>query len=147
MTGLIQRKQLTQCWLIDLNNGNSGVLKIGDFVAQSQTDLISNFSQRQIIAREGPGDDGDRASQHSLNRVIGQRLRVTRPFNSHGVRTDNIPPQNRRTGASRTIRLDPTVLRCGETFKLFSKVLNHIVTLCFTVDQNIQPKVFLKANH
>ena len=147
MTGLIQRKQLAQCWLIDLNNSNSGVLEIGDLVAQSQTDLISNLSQRQIIAREGPGDDGDRTSQHALNRVISQRLRVTCPFNSHCVRTDNIPPQDRRTCASRTIRLDPAVLRCSETFKLFSKVLNHIVTLCFAVDQNIQTEVFLKANH
>ena len=147
MTGLIQRKELAQCWLIDLDNSNSGVLKIGDLVAQSQTDLISNLGQRQIIAREGPGDDGDRTSQHALNRVIGQRLRVTCPFNSHRVRTDNVAPQNRRTGATRTIRLDPAVLRRSETFKLFSKVLNHIVTLCFTVNQNIQTKVLLEANH
>ena len=147
MTGLIQRKQLAQCWLIDLNNSNSGVLKIGNLVAQSQTDLISNLGQRQVIAREGPSDDGDRTSQHALDRVIGQRLRVTCPFNSHRVRTDNVAPQNRRTSATRTIRLDPAVLRRSETFKLFSKVLNHIVTLCFTVDQNIQTKVFLKANH
>ena len=134
MTGLIQRKQLTQCWLIDLNDSNPGILKISNLVAQSQTDLIGNLGQRQIIAREGPSDDGDRTSQHALDRVIGQRLRITCPFNSHRVRTDNVAPQNRRTGATRTIRLDPTILRRSETFKLFSKVLNHIVALCFTVD-------------
>ena len=96
----IQRKKLAQCGFINLNNRDSSVLQISDLVTQGKTNLVSNLSQRQVITREGPRNDGDRTGQHALNRVRSQRLRIACPFNGHRVRTDNVTPQDRRTGTT-----------------------------------------------
>jgi len=43
--------------------------------------------------------------------------------------------------------LDPSVLRKDEAVQLFTEVLNHIITLGFAVDQEVQTNMFLEANH
>ena len=43
--------------------------------------------------------------------------------------------------------MDPSVLRKDEAVQLFTEVLNHIITLGFAVDQEVQTNMFLEANH
>ena len=43
--------------------------------------------------------------------------------------------------------MNPSVLRKDEAVQLFTKVLNHVITLGFTVDQEVQTDLLLEANH
>ena len=67
----VQGQQLTQSRLIHLDGGNAGSFQVANLVAQRQTNLVSNFAQRQVITRERPGNDGHRAGEHTLNRLVG----------------------------------------------------------------------------
>ena len=72
MTLSVQGQQLTQSRLIHLDGANAGSFQVANLVTQRQTNLVSNFAQGQVITRERPSNDGYRAGEHTLNRLVGQ---------------------------------------------------------------------------
>lgn len=52
-----------------------------------------------------------------------------------------------RRNSPGTIALDPSILGEDETIQLLTKVLNHVVSLRFTMDQEIKADFLLEADN
>jgi hypothetical protein len=57
LIGLLQRRQLTQRRLVDLDHGDACGLEIGDLVAQRKSDLVRRVCEGLFLAHERPGED------------------------------------------------------------------------------------------
>ena len=142
-----QRQGLADGGLIDLHDGNSGGLQVGDLGAQSQAQLVGDLGARNVVAHEGPGHDRHRPGEHALHRLVRQRLGVGAPGHRHGLGPGDVAPQDGRTGAARSVGLDPSVLGGGESVEELGEVLDHVVALGLAVDQHIQADLLLEAHH
>ena len=49
--------------------------------------------------------------------------------------------------APRTVTLNPAILGEDKAIELFTEVLNHVVTLGFTVDEEIKSNLLLEADN
>ena len=142
----IQGQKLAQGGFVDLNGGDTGGLQVGHLVAQGQTDLVGNLAQGQVVAREGPRDDRDGAGEHALDGLVGQRLGVGGPSHGHGRGARDIAPQDRRARAARAVGLHPAVARGCEAVEQLGEVLDHVVTLGFAVDEDVQAQLLLQGD-
>ena len=142
----IQGQELAQGRFVDLNGGDTGGLQVGHLVAQGQTDLVGNLAQGQVVAREGPRDDRDGAGEHALDGLVGQRLGVGGPSHGHGRGARDVAPQDRRARAARAVGLHPAVARGCEAVEQLGEVLDHVVTLGFAVDEDVQAQLLLQGD-
>ena len=101
---------------------------------------------RNIGTGEGPVEDGNWAGQHSLHWFLCNALSVAAPFDSNRVRTTNIGNDDGRADISRAVALNPTVLSEDKSVELFTEVLNHVVSLRFTVDEEIKSDLLLEGD-
>src|SRR5690606_41134215 len=60
--------------------------------------------------------------------------------------TRDVAIDYRRLHSSRTVTLNPTEFCKGEPFQLLPKILYHIITLKFSMNQNIQTNLLLPIN-
>ena len=141
--GLAERKTLTESRLVNLDSLDATLLEINDLVTESESELLALNLTRDIGTREGPVEDGDGSSKHTLHGLLGNALGVLRPLNGDGAGTADIGGDDGGTDVTRTVALYPTVLGESETVELFTEVLNHVVTLGFTVDEQVQADVLL----
>ena len=114
---------------------DTSLLKINNLVAECQSELLALELTRDIGTREGPVEDGDGASEHTLHGLAGEALGVLRPLNGDGARAADIGNDDGRTNVTRAVALYLTVWGESETVGLFTEVLNHVVALGFTVDE------------
>ena len=142
----VQGQKLAQGGFVDLDGGDAGSLEVGYLVAQGQTDLVGNLAQGQVVAREGPRDDRDGTGEHALDGLVGQRLGVGGPSHGHGRGARDVAPQDRRARAARTVGLYPAVARGCEAVEQLGEVLDHVVTLGFAVDEDVQAKLHLQGD-
>jgi len=124
-----ERQALAQRRLVDLNDADSGALEIQDLLADRERELIARDRARLVVAHEGPVEDRDRAGQHALHRLVGQRLRVPDPLDRHRLGTADVAEADRRLHAARAVGLHPAVLAERIAAELLAEVLDHVVAV------------------
>ena len=97
--------------------------------------------QRLVVADERPGQHGDRAGEHALDRLVGERLRVAGPRDGHRVRAGHVAVQDRRAHAARCRTTAPSRWRGRESVQLLGEVLHHVVALGLAVHQDVEADV------
>ena len=70
-------------------------------------------------------------------------LRVSRPLNGDWTFTLNVAPDDWWLNATGPVGLYPTVLREEVTGQVLTEVFHHVVTLEFTVNQDVKADFFL----
>ena len=142
----VQGQQLTQGRLVDLDRGDAGGLEVGHLVAQGQANLVGDFAEGQVVAREGPRDDRDGAGEHALDGLVGERLGVAGPAHGHGRGARDVAPQDGGTRAARAVGLHPAVARGREAIEQLGEVLNHVVTLGLAVHEHVESQLLLERD-
>ena len=137
---------LTDGRFIDLDGLDTSFLQINYFVTESEGELLGLELTRDIGTGEGPVEDGDWTGQHPLHWFLRDALSVATPLDGDWMGTADIGDDDGRSDVSRAVALDPTVLGEGKSIELFAKVLNHIVPLRFTVDEEIEADSLLEGN-
>lgn len=138
---------LTDGRLINLYAGNTSSLEVDNLVAESKTDLGAEILRRDIVTDERPLHHGDGTSQHTLHGLRGQRLGVLDLVDGHGTTAGDITKDDRGLDATGTVRDDPTVLSEVVTVEEVTKVLNHVVTLGLTMDEDVKANLLLELNN
>ena len=145
--GFAQWQQLTQGWLVDLDDVDASVFQVSDFVGKRDTDLVGGDGLVDVVTNERPRQDSHRTSQHALDVLVGQRLCVLRPLGGHGLWARNVTDDDWWTGATGTVGLYPAVFGDHETVEKLREVLHHVVTLWLAVYQHVDAQVFLQLDH
>lgn len=138
-----QRETLTQSRLVDLNDLDTSGLQINDLVTEGKGQLLSLDGLVDVVTRERPAEAGDGASKHTLHGLLGDRDGVLGLLDSHGSGTRDITNNDGRAHATRSVTLHPGVGGEDVTGETLTEVLHHVVTLRFTVDEDIEVKLFL----
>src|SRR5699024_10801846 len=112
-------------------------------IAQGQRDLSAGRLAWLVVTHEGPLQYSNRAGQHALHRLIGQRLSVFAPAHGHRPRAADVTENQRRLDAARTVALYPTILGEGKAVELFAEILDHIVTLRLAMHEHIDTQGLL----
>ncbi|MNY34638.1 hypothetical protein D3C86_1689940 [compost metagenome] len=141
-----KRQALTQSRLIDLDHLRPGRLEIVDLVADGERDLPACQASGDIVADKGPVEDRHRSGQHALDRLVGKRLGIFPPADRHRFRTRHITEDDGRTHVTRAVALHPRMLGEGETGKLFTEILHHVIALELTMHENIEANFLLPAD-
>src|SRR5216683_7608141 len=133
---LTERQTFTDRRLIDLDDPNSGLLQVYDFIAKCERDLAAGLLTRNVVADEGPLQHCDGSGQHALHGQRRQRLGVGRPFHGHRMRTRHVAIDNRGTDTARTVALHPAML--GEVIarELLAEILHHVVALELAMNEH-----------
>ena len=137
---------LTDSRFINLDGLNPGFFQIHHLVTEGEGELFGLELARDIGTGEGPVEDSDWAGQHPLHRFLRDALSVAAPLDGDRMGAADIGDDDRWTDITRAVALDPTVLGEDESIELFAKVLNHIVPLRFTVDEEIETDFLLEGN-
>ena len=137
---------LTDSWLINLNGLDSSLLQIYHLISKSEGELFGLELTGDVGAGEGPVKDCDWASQHSLHWLLRNALSVAAPLDGNRVGAADIGNEDGRANISRTVALNPTVLGEDKSVEVFTEVLNHVVPLGFTVDEEIKADPLLEGN-
>lgn len=143
---LAERQTLTESGLIDLNGADAGVLEVDNLITESKSELLALDLTRDIRAREGPVEDGDGTSQHTLHGAGGQALSIPAPLDGDGAGTADVGDQDGRADVAGAVALDPTVLGEDEAVKALAEVLHHVVALRLAVDEDIEADPLLELD-
>ncbi len=81
---------LTDSGLIDLDGADAGFLEVNDLITESKSQLLGLEFAGDVSAGEGPVEDGNWASKHTLHGPLGEALSVATPANGHGARAADI---------------------------------------------------------
>ncbi|CAH0041445.1 unnamed protein product [Clonostachys solani] len=138
-----ERETLTESRLIDLDDTDTGVLEVNNFVTESKSKLLSLDGLVDIVTRERPSEAGDGASKHTLHGLLRNADSVLGLLDSHRSRSGDVTDNDRGTDAARSVRLDPGVGGEGIAVQALTEELNHVVTLGLTVDEDIKVKLLL----
>lgn len=138
-----ERETLTESRLIDLDDVNAGRLKVDNLVTESQSKLLSLDRLVNIITRERPSQASDGSSQHTLHGLAGDRDGVLGLLDGHGSRAGDVTDNDGGSDASRTVALNPSVGGEGIAVQALAEVLNHVVSLRLTVNEDIEAKLLL----
>lgn len=144
---LAEGKTFTEGRLVDLNSLDASLLEIDDFIAEGKSELLALELTRNIRTREGPVENGDGTSQHTLHGLVGQALSEAAPLNGHGLGTADVRDDNGGTDVTRTVALHPGVLGEDEALKLLSEVLHHVVAFGLTVHEQVEADALLEADN
>ena len=138
---------LTDSRFIDLNGLDTSLLQINHLVTEGEGELFGLEFARNVGTGEGPVEDGNRAGQHSLHRLLRDTLRVAAPLDSNRVGTADVGNDDGGADISGAVALNPTVLGKYEPSKMFTEVLDHVVPLGFAVDEKIKTDFLLEGNN
>lgn len=58
-----------------------------------------------------------------------------------------LPKVRRRGSSPRAVALHPSILSEDETMQLFAKVLDHVITLWFTMNKEVKTNLLLEADN
>lgn len=142
-----ERETLTNGGLVDLDGVDTGVLEIDDLVAESEGKLLGLDLARDIGTREGPVEDGDGSGKHTLHGLLGDALGVRAPLDGHGGRARDVGDDDGRADVAGSVALNPTVLGEDKAVEELTEVLDHVVTLGFTVDEEVEANLLLEADN
>ena len=133
-------------WLINLNGLNTSFLQIQHLIAESEGELFGLKLTRNIGTREGPVEYGDRAGQHSLHWFLRNTLSIATPLDGNRLGTANVGHNDGWTDISRAVTLNPGILGEDKSIEMFTEVLNHVVPLRFTVNEEIKTDPLLEGD-
>lgn len=136
-------KTLTESGLIDLDDLDTGGLKVNDLVTDGEGELLSLDGLVDIVTGERPAETGDGTSEHALHGLGGDGSGVLGLLDGHGSGARDITDNDGGTHATRAVRLNPGVGGEDVTGETLTEVLNHVVTLGLTVDEDIEVKLLL----
>lgn len=142
-----ERETLTEGRLIDLDDLDTSSLKVDDFVTEGKSQLLSLDGLVDIVTRERPPETGDGTSEHTLHGLLGDGDSVLGLLDGHGGRTRDVTDNDGRTHATGSVTLDPGVGSENVTGETLTEVLDHVVTLRLTVDEDIQVELFLDLDN
>lgn len=137
----------TKSWLVDLDDGDTGLLEVNDLVAEGKSKLLSLNGLVNIVTWEGPSQASDWASQHSLHWLLGDGDSELGLLDGHWCWARDVTNNDWWTNAAGTVRLNPSVGGESITIKALTEVLNHVVTLWLTVDVDIEVKLLLDLDN
>ena len=100
-----------------------------------------------IVTGERPPEAGDGTCEHTLHGLLGDGSCVLGLLDSHSSRAGDVTDNDRRTDATGSVRLDPTVGCESIAVKALTEVLHHVVTLGLTVDEDVKVKLLLDADN
>ena len=140
---LAKRKTLTQSRLIDLDHGNTSLLKVNNLITQGKGQLLSLLALVDVVTGERPSKTGDGTSKHTLHGLAADRNSVLGLLDGHGGRTADVTVDNGGTNAAGAVRLHPRLLGESVTSQALTEVLNHVVTLRLAVDEDIKAELLL----
>lgn len=138
-----ERETLAESGLIDLDDVDTSGLEINNLVAEGKSKLFSLNGLVNIVTGERPPQTGDRTSEHTLHGLLGKCSSVLRLLDGHRKRPRYITDDNGGTDATRSIRLNPTKVGEDVTGQTLAEVLNHVIALRLSVDENIEVKLLL----
>ncbi|QBM86523.1 hypothetical protein METSCH_A11680 [Metschnikowia aff. pulcherrima] len=142
-----QRQALSDGRLVHLDHGDTGSLQVLNLVSQGQAQLQGLHLLRNVVSWERPSETGHRTGQHTLDRQLGQGLRVNGLLHGHGLRSGHVTNNDRWSHVSGAVRLHPAVGGEHVTVQLLTKVLHHVVSLWLTVHQDVQANFLLESDH
>jgi hypothetical protein len=132
--------------LIDLDSTDTSLLEVDNLITEGKSKLLGLQLPRNISTGERPVEDGDGSSKHSLHGLGSQTLSIGAPLHGHGVRAANIGDDDRWADVTGAVALYPGILREDKALELLSEVLNHVVALGLSVDQEVKTDLLLEAN-
>lgn len=138
-----ERETLTESGLVDLDDLDAGSLEVNNLVTEGKSQLLSLHGLVDIVTGERPAETGDGPSEHTLHGLLGDRDGVLGLLDGHGGRTRDVTDNDGRTHATGSVTLDPGVGGEDVTSQALTEVLDHVVTLGLTVDENVQVKLLL----
>ena len=141
-----ERKTLTESRLVNLDDVDAGSLEVDNLVAEGESELLSLDGLMDVVTREGPAQAGDRASKHTLHRLLADAGGVLALLHGHGSRAGDVADNNGRPDAARTVRLHPSMGSENIAVKALAKVLHHVVTLRLAVDIDVQLELILDCD-
>lgn len=142
-----QRETLTKSRLVDLDDLDTSGLQVNDLITEGEGQLLSLDGLVDVVTRERPAEASDGASKHTLHGLLGDRHGVLGLLDGHGSGTRDITDNDGRTHATRSVTLDPGVGGEDVTGEALTEVLNHVVTLGLTVDEDVEVKLFLDLDN
>lgn len=141
-----ERKTFTKGRLIDLDDVDASSFQVNNLVTKSKRQLLSLDRLVDIVTRERPPETGDGTREHALHGLLGDRGSVFRFLDGHRARARDISDDDRGTHATRAVALNPGVGGEDIASQSLAEVLDHIVTLRFSVDKYIEVELLLDLN-
>ncbi|KAF3806612.1 putative 5-methyltetrahydropteroyltriglutamate--homocysteine methyltransferase, partial [Colletotrichum gloeosporioides] len=143
-----ERETLTESRLVDLDDVDAGGLEVDDLVAESQSKLLGLDGLVNVVTGERPAQAGDGTSKHALHDALGVSSSVLGLLDGHGlvVAARDVTDNDGGTDAAGSVGLDPGVGGEDVTVHALTEVLNHVVTLGLTVDEDVQVKLVLDGD-
>lgn len=138
-----ERETLTESRLIDLDDVNASLLEVDDLVTESQSKLLGLDGLVDVVTRERPSQASDGSSQHTLHGLAGNRDGVLGLLDSHGGGAGDVTDNDGGSDASRAVALNPSVGGEGIAVQALTEVLDHVVTLRLTVNEDVNAKLLL----
>ena len=142
-----ERKTLTESRLVDLDDLDTGGLEVNNLVAQSQSKLLSLHGLVDIVTREGPAETSDGSSKHTLHGLGGNRDGILGLLDGHGSGTRDVTDDDGGTHATGSVTLNPSVGGEDVTSETLTEVLDHVITLRLTVNQDVEAKLLLDLDN
>ena len=106
-----QRQPLAQRRLVDLDRERAGASRSSTSSRIASAICVQVSLARLVVAHERPLEDRDRAGEHPLHRLVGERLRVPPPAHGHRRRARHVAVEDRRLHAAAAVGLHPAVRR------------------------------------
>ncbi|GKT83088.1 LOW QUALITY PROTEIN: hypothetical protein Ct61P_00938 [Colletotrichum tofieldiae] len=143
-----ERETLTQSRLVDLDAVDASGLEVDDLVAEGQSKLLGLDGLVDVVTGERPAQAGDGAGEHALHGALGVSSGVLGLLDCHGlvVAARDVTDDDGGTDAARAVRLNPGVGGEDVTVHALTEVLDHVVTLGLTVDEDVQVKLVLDGD-
>src|SRR5262249_1029365 len=82
-----KRHALAQSSFVNLDHAGTRRFQVDDFISDRQRNLGANVATPNVVANEGPIEDGHWPGQDRFYGLFGERLRVSPPCDSHGPRS------------------------------------------------------------
>lgn len=138
-----KRETLTESRLVNLDDVDTGSLKVNNLVTEGEGELLSLDGLVDIVTRERPAETGDGTSKHTLHGLLADAGSVLALLDGHGSGTGDVTDNDWGTDAAGAVRLDPSVGGEDVTLEALTEVLHHVVTLRLTVDVDVKVKLIL----
>lgn len=98
-----ERKTFTESGLIDLDDVDTGSLKVNNLVTESKSELLSLYGLVHVITGERPTETGDGTSKHTLHGLLADAGGVLALLDGHRGRARDVTNDDWWTDAARTV--------------------------------------------
>lgn len=126
-----------------MDDVNASSFEVNDFVTEGKAKLLGLDGLMNVITRERPAQAGNGPSKHTLHGLLGDGSGILRLLDGHGSGAGDVSNNDWRTDTAGAVALYPGMGGEDVAGQSLTEVLNHVVSLWLTVDENIQVEFFL----